>query len=162
MTRAFVQSCQKNGIPYNPDFNGERQEGAGICQTTTKNCRRWSAAIGYLRPALGRANLTLITGAFVLRIVMEGHRAVGVEYEPGGKVAVVRAESEVILTSGAIGSPKLMLLSGVGPASHLSSRGIKLQHDLPGVGQNLTDHFGIDIMAELKGHDSLDKYNKPL
>ena len=114
MTRAFVLSCQESGIPYNPDFNGERQESAGICQTTTKNCRRCSAAVGYLRPALGRANLTLITRAFVLRIVMEGHRAVGVEYELGGKVAMVRAESEVILTSGAIGSPKLMLLSGLG------------------------------------------------
>jgi choline dehydrogenase-like flavoprotein len=162
MTRAFVQSCQERGIPFNPDFNGERQEGAGVYQTTIRNSRRCSAAVGYLRPALGRPNLTVITGAFVLRIVTEGRRAVGVEYELGGKVAVVRAESEVILTSGAIGSPKLMLLSGIGPASHLSSRGIKVVQDLPGVGQNLTDHFGVDIVAELKGHDSLDKYNKPL
>jgi choline dehydrogenase-like flavoprotein len=162
VTRAFVQSCQERGIPYNPDFNGERQEGAGVYQTTTRNYRRCSAAVGYLRPALARANLTVITGALVLRVVIEGQRAVGVEYGLGGKVTVARAESEVIVTSGAIGSPKLMMLSGIGPAAHLSGHGIKVRHDLPGVGQNLTDHFGIDIVAELKGHDSLDKYGKPL
>ena len=162
MTRAFVQSCQELGIPYNPDFNGERQEGAGVYQTTTKNYRRCSAAVGYLRPALSRPNLSVVTGALVLRILFEGQRAVGVEYELGGTVETVRADAEVILTAGAIGSPKLMMLSGVGPASHLASHGIKVQHDLPGVGQNLTDHFGIDIVAELKGHDSLDKYNRPL
>ncbi|MGV8987211.1 MAG: GMC family oxidoreductase [Cypionkella sp.] len=161
-TLAFVQSCQERGIPYNPDFNGAKQEGAGIYQTTIRNNRRCSAAVGYLRPALGRANLTVITGALVLRVVFEGHRAVGVEYSVGGAVQVARADSEVIVTSGAIGTPKLMMLSGVGPASHLSQHGIKVVHDLPGVGQNLTDHFGIDIVAELKGHDSLDKYNKPL
>ncbi|MBI1170066.1 alanine-phosphoribitol ligase [bacterium] len=162
VTRAFVQSCQELGIPYNPDFNGARQEGAGVYQTTTKNYRRCSAAVGYLRPALGRANLTVVTGALVLRVVIEGGRAVGVEYDLGGKVALARAAAEVIVTSGAIGSPKLMMLSGIGPAAHLSGLGIKVVHDLPGVGQNLTDHFGIDIVAELKRHDSLDKYNRPL
>ena len=117
---------------------------------------------GYLRPALSRPNLTLVTGALVRRVVFQGRRAVGVEYAVGGAVQIARADSEVIITSGAIGSPKLMMLSGIGPAAHLASHGIKVVHDLPGVGQNLTDHFGIDIVAELKGHDSLDKYNKPL
>lgn len=160
-TRAFVQSCQERGIPYNPDFNGAAQEGAGFYQTTTRNNRRCSAAVGYLRPALGRPNLTLVTGALVLRIVFEGSRAVGVEYSVGGAVQTARADSEVIVTSGAVGSPKLMLLSGVGPAAHLRQHGIPVVQDLAGVGQNLTDHFGIDIVGELKGHQSLDKYNKP-
>ena len=161
-SRAFVQSCQEYGMPYNPDFNGPQQEGAGIYQTTIRGNRRCSAAVGYLRPALRRPNLTLITGALVRRLVMEKGRAVGVEYSTGGAPVTIRAGSEVIVTSGAIGSPKLMMLSGIGPAAHLKSHGITVVQDLPGVGQNLTDHFGIDIVAELKGHDSLDKYNKPL
>ena len=160
-TRAFVQSCQERGIPFNPDFNGAVQEGAGIYQTTTRNKRRCSAAVGYLRPALGRANLTVVTGALVLRIVFEGRRAVGVDYARGGQRHTARADSEVIVTSGAIGSPKLMMLSGVGPAIQLQAHGITVVQDLAGVGQNLTDHFGIDIVGELKGHESLDKYNKP-
>ena len=160
VTRAFVQGCQELGMPYNPDFNGAVQAGAGLYQTTTRGNRRCSAAVGYLRPAMGRANLTLVTGALVLRIVFQGRRAVGVEYSTGGAVAVARADAEVLVTSGAIGTPKLMLLSGVGPAAHLQSCGIAVVQDLPGVGQNLTDHFGIDIVAELKGHESLDRYNK--
>lgn len=160
-TRAFVQSCQERGIPFNPDFNGAVQEGAGIYQTTTRNKRRCSAAVGYLRPAMGRANLTVVTGALVLRIVFEGRRAVGVDYARGGQRHTARADSEVIVTSGAIGSPKLMMLSGVGPAAQLQAHGITVVQDLAGVGQNLTDHFGIDIVGELKGHESLDKYNKP-
>lgn len=160
MTRAFVQSCQELGIPYNPDFNGPVQEGAGVYQTTIRNSRRCSAAVGYLRPALARKNLTLITGALVLRIVFQGRRAVGVEYSTGGAAKIARAESEVLVTSGAIGTPKLMMLSGVGPAASLRSHGIDVVQDMAGVGQNLHDHFGVDIVAELKGHDSLDKYNK--
>lgn len=160
LSRAFVQSCQEIGMPYNPDFNGARQEGAGIYQITTRGNRRCSTAIGYLRPALNRPNLTVVTGALVLRVVIEGRRAVGVEFAQGGATVIERADTEVIVTSGAIGSPKLMLLSGVGPAAHLRALGITVVHDLPGVGQNLNDHFGIDIVGELKGHDSLDKYNK--
>ena len=138
------------------------QEGAGVYQTTTRNARRCSAAVGYLRPALKRPNLTVITGAQVLRIVFEGSRAIGRRLRGRtGEVQTARADSEVIVTSGAIGSPKLMMLSGVGPADHLRRTASTVVHDLPGVGQNLTDHFGIDIVAELNGHDSLDKYNKP-
>ncbi|MGO4625116.1 GMC family oxidoreductase [Ensifer sp. 2YAB10] len=160
MTRAFVQSCQERGIPYNPDFNGPVQEGSGVYQTTTRNNRRCSAAVGYLRPALKRKNLTVITGALVLRVVFEGRRAVGVDYQVDGKRMTARADSEVLLTSGAIGTPKLMMLSGVGPAAALRSHGIDVIQDLAGVGENLQDHFGVDIVAELKSHDSLDKYNK--
>ena len=159
-TLAFVRSCQELGLPYNPDFNGERQEGTGVYQTTTLNKRRCSAAVGYLRPALGRKNLMLMVGGLVTRILFRGNRAVGISYAQGNATEDITAEREVIVTSGAIGSPKLMLLSGVGPAADLSRHGIKVQHDLPGVGQNLTDHFGIDIVAELNGHQSLDKYGK--
>jgi choline dehydrogenase-like flavoprotein len=162
LTCAFVQSAQEAGMPYNPDFNGAMQEGTGIYQITTRNNRRCSAAVGYLRPALKRGNLTLITGALVLRVVFEGRRAVGVEYATTATPSVARADSEVIVTAGAIGTPKLMMLSGIGPAAHLKSHGIAVVNDLAGVGQNLTDHFGIDIVAELKGHESLDKYGKPL
>lgn len=160
MTRAFVQACQQYGIPFNPDFNGAVQEGAGPYQTTTRNGRRCSAAVGYLRPALGRGNLTVKTGAMVHRIVIEHGRATGVEYDLGGNISIARADSEVLLTSGAIGSPKLMMLSGLGPAAHLREHGIEVVRDLPGVGENLTDHFGVDIVAELTGHQSLDKYGK--
>jgi len=159
-TRAFVQSCQEFGIPYNADFNGAVQEGCGVYQTTTKNARRCSVAVGYLKPALGRGNLTVETGCMVKRILFEGLRATGVEYSRGGETLVARADSEVLVTSGAIGTPKLMMLSGVGPAAHLKQHGIDVVLDLPGVGENLTDHFGIDIVAELKGPTSLDKYNK--
>lgn len=161
VSRAFVQACQELGMPYNPDFNGQVQEGAGIYQTTTRNKRRCSAAVGYLKPALKRRNLTLVTGAMVRRIVFEGTRAVGVEYSAGKGREIARADVEILVTSGAIGSPKLMMMSGVGPAGHLREHGIDVVEDLPGVGQNLNDHFGVDIVAELKGHDSLDKYNKP-
>ncbi|GGH24756.1 choline dehydrogenase [Cribrihabitans marinus] len=160
MTRAFVQACQQRGIPYNPDFNGSVQEGAGVYQTTTKNGKRCSAAVGYLRPALKRGNLSVRTGCLVNRIVVENGRAVGVEFADKSGRHTARAESEVLLTSGAIGTPKLMMLSGLGPAAHLRAQGIDVVADLPGVGENLNDHFGIDIVAELKGHDSLDKYNK--
>lgn len=160
MTRAFVQSCQELGIPYNPDFNGAVQEGAGVYQTTTKNGRRCSAAVSYLRPAMKRPNLTVETGCLVKRITFEGARATGVEYSNGKGLQVARAGTEILVTSGAIGSPKLMMLSGVGPAAHLKEHGIDVVADLPGVGANLNDHFGIDIVAELKGHDSLDKYNR--
>ena len=160
MTRAFVQSCQEFGMPYNPDFNGEVQEGAGVYQTTTRNNRRCSAAVGYLRPALRRKNLTVRTGCLARRILIEGGRATGVEYSQNGTTRTTRADGEVVLTSGAIGTPKLMMLSGLGPADHLKSLGIDVVSDQPGVGENLTDHYGIDIVAELTGHFSLDKYNK--
>lgn len=160
VTRAFVQSCQEAGIPYNPDFNGPVQEGAGVYQTTTRNNRRCSTAVGYLRPVMDRANLTVVTGAQVLRLCFEGARVVGVEYALGNAPRVARATNEVIVTAGAIGTPKLMMLSGVGPAEHLRSHGIAVVQDMPGVGQNLQDHFGVDIVAELKEHISLDRYNR--
>ncbi|MDQ0390999.1 GMC family oxidoreductase [Labrys monachus] len=161
VSRAFVQSCQQMGIPYNPDFNGAVQEGAGIYQTTIRNARRCSAAVAYLRPAAGRPNLVVQTGCLTSRILLSGSRARGVEYRQDGALKRAMADREVVVTAGAIGSPKTMMLSGIGPADHLRRHGIEVVHDLPGVGQNLNDHFGIDIVYELKGASSLDKYNKP-
>ena len=161
MTRAFVQACQERGMPFTSDFNGQSQNGCGVYQTTTKNYRRCSAAVGYLRPVLRRPNLTVATGCLVHRITFEGQRATGVEYAKGSTMHLARADSEVIITAGAIGTPKTLMLSGIGPAAHLKEHGIEVLHELPGVGENLNDHFGIDIVAQLKGHYSLDKYNKP-
>lgn len=160
MTRAFVQSCQERGIPYNPDFNGEIQAGSGFYQTTTLDAKRCSAAKGYLKPALHRSNLTVEMNCEVNRILVAGGRATGVEYKTKDGMKIAQADTEILVTSGAIGTPKLMLLSGIGPAAHLKQQGIDVVADLPGVGENLHDHFGIDIVAELKGHTSLDKYNK--
>lgn len=162
-TRAFVQSCQELGIPYNPDFNGQTQAGTGVYQTTTKNNRRCSAAVGYLKPVESRPNLTVRTDCTVKRITFEGTRAISVEVFVGGGVERIHADNEVILTAGAIGSPKMMMLSGVGPAAHLKEHGVNVVHDLPGVGENLNDHFGIDIVAELNpASKSLDQYKKML
>ncbi len=161
MTRAFVRACQEAGIPYNPDFNGPRQHGAGAYQVTVRGGRRCSAAVAYLHPVLHRPNLTLETGCLVRRICVDGGRATGVEYLRGRRPVTARANCEVLVTSGAIGSPKLLLLSGIGPARHLAEVGIPVTLDLPGVGENLQDHFGVDIVAELNGPHSLDRYNNP-
>lgn len=160
LTQAFIRSCQEIGMPYNPDFNGPIQEGTSAYQVTTRGGRRCSAAVAYLRPAMTRGNLTVVTGCLTRRILFEGNRAKGVEYVQNGQLQTVHAGSEVIITSGAIGTPKLMMLSGVGPAAHLKNIGIPVVQDSPGVGQNLSDHFGIDIVYELKEQTSLNKYNK--
>ncbi|MGF6654951.1 choline dehydrogenase [Paraburkholderia youngii] len=160
VTKAWVQACQQAGIHYNADFNGASQAGSGLYQITNLDGKRCSAAVGYLRPARKRANLTVITGAIATRIVMEGKRAVGVEYVQGGNRQVARAQTEVIVTSGAIGSPKLLMLSGIGPGEHLTQHGIKVQHELPGVGQNLHDHLDVFMIYELTGAHSYDKYKK--
>lgn len=161
LTRAFVQACQQFGMPFNPDFNGPRQEGAGPYQTTTRGARRCSAAVGYLRPALGRKNLTVRTDAEIHRVKIEAGRAVGVEVIENGRATLLRADREVLVTAGAIGSPRLMMLSGLGPAEDLRRAGIPVVADMPEVGRNLHDHFGIDIVYELGGPYSFDKYAKP-
>lgn len=161
ITQAFVQACQQLGMPYNPDFNGPRQDGAGAYQINTRNGRRCSAAVGYLRPALTRPNLVVRTGVQISRVVIEHHRAVGVELIERGRSVILRAAREVMITSGAIGSPKLMLMSGLGPADELRAMGIDVVADMPEVGRNLHDHFGIDVVYELNGPHSFDKYTKP-
>jgi choline dehydrogenase-like flavoprotein len=160
VSAAYVQGCMDIGMPFNPDFNSGKQEGTGFYQTTTRGGKRCSAAVGYLRPALKRPNLELRTGIFVSRIVIENGKATGVEIIEGGTKTVLTASSEVILTAGAIGSPRLMMLSGIGPSGHLRDVGISVQHDLKGVGQNLHDHFSTDLTWVLNGPHSYDKYKK--
>jgi choline dehydrogenase-like flavoprotein len=160
LSQAYVQGCMDIGMPFNPDFNSGKQAGAGLYQTTTLNGRRCSAAVGYLRPALKRKNLELRTGLTVNRIVLNKGRATGVEIVSQGRTEVVSAEKEVIVTSGAIGSPKLLMLSGIGPSAHLKSVGVNVEHGLAGVGQNFHDHFSTDVTWVLNGPHSYDKYKK--
>ncbi|RVJ84946.1 GMC family oxidoreductase [Sinorhizobium medicae] len=141
LTRAFVRSAQEAGIPFTPDFNGRKQRGVGYNQTTTRNAKRCSAAVAYLRPALASGNLEVRTGCFVTNILFEGDRAVGVEYQQNGVRQTIRAEKEVILSAGAVQTPKLLMLSGVGPEEELKRHGIAVRHRLEGVGQNLQDHL---------------------
>ena len=160
LSKAFVQACQEYGIPFNADFNGKDQAGAGLYQTTNRDGRRCSAAIAYLRKAQKRPNLTVRTGALVKRIVIENNRAVGVELVKGSSTVIERASREVIVTSGAIGSPKLLMLSGIGPAAHLQSVGIRTLVDLPGVGRNLHDHLDVFMMYNVRDIPSYDIYKK--
>ncbi len=163
LTKVFVKAAQQAGLPYNPDFNGERQEGCGLYQVTQRGARRCSTAVGYLRPAMDRPNLTVRTQYHATRILIEGGRAVGVEYVEGNSQVrkQARAEQEVIVCSGAIGSPKLLLLSGIGPADELREVGVEVSHDLPGVGKNLQDHIDVYVINELAGPHSYDKHVRP-
>ena len=161
LTKAFVRAAQEAGLPYNPDFNGARQEGCGLYQVTQRAVRRCSAAVGYLRPVMTRPNLTVATGCHATRILVEHGRAVGVEYRQGNEVKTARAEREVVVASGAVGSPKLLLLSGIGPADELAAVGIDPVHDLPGVGRNLQDHIDVYVISELTGAHSYDHHNRP-
>ena len=162
LTKAFVRAAQESGIPYNPDFNGARQEGCGLYQVTQRGARRCSAAVGYLNPALARSNLTLHTDCRVMRIVVEEGRAVGVEYRQGegGGAKVASAAQEIIVAAGAIGSPRLLLLSGIGPADELRGAGVDVVHDLPGVGKNLQDHIDVYSINELSGPHGYDRYRQ--
>ncbi len=137
---AFVQAGVEAGYGESRDLNGFRQEGFGPVDRTTRKGKRWSTARGYLAEALQRGNVTVATGALSLRILFEGRRACGIEYEQNGQVHQARARREVILAAGAINSPQLLLLSGVGPAEEIRAHGLPVVHDLPGVGRRLNDH----------------------
>lgn len=139
----FVEAGRQAGYPVNPDFNGADQEGVGMYQVTHKNGERCSAAKAYLTPHLSRPNLQVITEAHTTRILMEGSRAVGIEYRRGGQTHTLKAGREVLLCAGALQSPQLLMLSGIGPAQHLRDHGIAVAVDLPGVGQNLHDHVDV-------------------
>lgn len=141
----FVEAGKQAGYPENRDFNGATQEGVGIYQVTHKNGERFSAAKAYLAPNRQRPNLHVVTGAHATRVLFEGRRAVGVAFLEGGAERTIRARREVILSAGALLSPQLLMLSGVGPAAQLRQHGIPVLHDLPGVGQNLHDH--VDVVA---------------
>jgi choline dehydrogenase len=138
---AIVEAAVQAGVPRNPDFNGSSQDGVGYYQMTVGNGRRWSTAVAYLKPARRRKNLVVTPNAHATRVLIENGRAVGIEYRTPKGVETARARGEVIVSGGVYGSPQLLLLSGVGPASHLQEMGLDVVRDLPAVGANLHDHF---------------------
>lgn len=141
----WLEACQNAGIPFCPDFNGESQEGCGFYQLFVKDGERFGTGKAYLEPALARPNLTIVTGVLTTRLIIEKGRAVGVEYLENGRPKTAHAASEVVLTSGSIGSAQLLLLSGIGPADELKPLGIDVLHDLPGVGKDLQDHINVPV-----------------
>ncbi|WP_216211437.1 GMC family oxidoreductase [Amycolatopsis aidingensis] len=155
LSRAWVDSAVAWGLKRTEDFNGESQEGAGQYQVTCRKGRRWSAADAYLRPATARPNLTVRTRAQATRVVLEGGRATGVSYLEGGVERTAYAGSEVLLCGGAINSPQLLLLSGIGPAEHLREHDIEVAVQLPGVGHNLHDHPAAPIIWSTRNTSDL-------
>jgi choline dehydrogenase len=149
---AVVEACVEAGLPRSADVNGADQEGVTYYQLTVRNGQRCSAAVAYLHPAMGRANLRVETEALGSRVIFEGRRAVGVEFRRHGQVRIARATREVILCGGAINSPQLLQLSGVGPGELLRGHGIEVVSDLQGVGDNLQDHYVIGMTWRLKPH----------
>ena len=160
LTRAFVKAGEQAGYPVTGDYNGEQQEGFGPFDATISNGRRWSAANAYLRPALKRPNCD-ITRAFARKIVIENGRATGVEVERNGTVEVISANVEVIVAASSINSPKLLMLSGIGPAAHLAEHGIDVVADRAGVGQNLQDHLELYIQQAATKPVTLFKHWNP-
>jgi len=157
LVRAFVEAGRQAGYEVTDDYNGEKQEGFGPMEATIWRGQRWSAARAYLRPALRRAHCSLVR-AFARRVVFDEGRAVGVEIERGGAVEVIRARREVVLAASAINSPKLLMLSGIGPAEELAGHGIPVRADRPGVGRNLQDHLELYIQMAASQRVSLYKY----
>ncbi len=154
LTRAWVESAVASGFARTDDFNGAEQEGAGLYQVTCHRGRRWSVASGYLGPVRHRRNLVVRTGALAERVVLEAGRAVGVTYTTGRSRMTVRADAEVVLSGGAVNSPQLLMLSGVGPGAHLREVGVDVVVDLPGVGENLHDHPAAPVV--LRTRDTTD------
>jgi choline dehydrogenase len=150
VAEAYVEAAQQCGYPSNADFNGAAQEGAGFYQTTTRRGVRSSTAVAYLAPVRGRNNLKVVSEALATRILFDGRRATGVEYDVGGATCIAIANAEVIVASGAFNSPQLLQLSGLGPAELLRSHGIPVVADLPGVGSDLNDHYFARLILRCK------------
>lgn len=160
LSHAFVTAAVESGIPIIDDFNSAEQEGVGLYQVTQfhsgkQKGERCSSAAAYLHPVMNRSNLTIITHARVAKIEIENNRATGVRYIQKGKSKHIKAKHEVLLCAGALQSPQMLMLSGVGPTNHLLQHGIKVQKDLPGVGQNLQDHLDIVLKCRIPGKKSL-------
>lgn len=158
---AYFRAAGELGIPHNEDMTGAVQDGVGYYQLTQKHARRSSTSVAFLDPVRGRANLTVMSGAQVLGIVTEGGRAMGIRVSDGNGVTRINAAAEVILSSGAIGSPRLLMLSGIGPADHLQSVGVDVVLDQPGIGSDLQDHLDLFVIAECSGPHTYDRYAKP-
>jgi choline dehydrogenase len=148
LSEAFVQAAEETGFPHNQDFNGDAQEGFGFYQVTQKRGKRHSAAVGYLHPAMARPNLTVRTNVHVSGIIFDGKRAYGVNFLEDGETIQAHVEREIILSAGAIGSPHLLMMSGIGPADQLRQFGVPVMCDLPGVGENLQDHPAVPVAYE--------------
>ena len=158
---AFLRAAQEAGIPFNDDFNGAVQDGIGHYQLSTRNAVRSSASSAFLKPVRGRANLTVRLKTPTLKIIVEKHRAVGVEVGGAQGVETLRATREVIVSCGAMGSPRLLQLSGIGPADALRAAGVAVVHDLPGVGSNLQDHLDLYAISECTGDHTFDRIARP-
>jgi choline dehydrogenase len=162
LTGRFLAACAEAGIPRIADYNGPEQDGAALVQVTQRGGKRWSAADAYLRPALQRPNLEVVTGALVSGVEIEGGIATGVRWSRRrGGAQLARAERELILSAGAIASPQLLMLSGVGPADQLRQLGVQVRHELPGVGENLQDHPYVSCVWDVPGGGSLADAEKP-
>ncbi|KAM9342469.1 choline dehydrogenase, mitochondrial, partial [Pholidichthys leucotaenia] len=159
--KAFIEAGKQAGYPFTEDMNGYQQEGVGWMDMTIHKGKRWSTASAYLRPALGRANLKTEVRCLTTKILFDGHRAVGVEYTQNGQTKKVFAEKEVILSGGAINSPQLLMLSGVGNADDLKKLGIPVVQHLPGVGSNLQDHLELYVQQQCTQPITLYKAQKP-
>ena len=160
ISSAFVNAAEQAGLPFNDDFNGADQVGCGLYQVTQKRARRSSAAVEYLHPAMKRGSLELKTSTTVLRVLVDAGRATGVEYVHNGSTQKATADNCVIIAAGAIGSPTLLLRSGIGPASELEAVGVQPIHDLQGVGKNLQDHIDVYSIHALNGAYTYDKHTR--
>ena len=147
---AFIAAALELGLPRNDDFNGASQEGVGYHQATTRQGRRCSTAVGYLRPAMARSNIRVVTEALTEKVIFDAWRAIGVAFRQDGRLVTARAAQEVILCGGAVNSPQLLMLSGIGPREHLMEFGISVLHHLPGVGQSLQDHYSAPIKLKCR------------
>lgn len=161
LNKAFLNAASEMGLPYTDDFNGAQQEGVGWYDQTIRNGRRQTTARAYLRMAEARDNLTILTEAQVRRVTLEGKRATGIEVQRKGKVETWQAAKEVILCGGAINSPQLLQLSGVGDAEDIQAVGLPVLHELKGVGKNMQDHLDITVSAHLKDPISMIRYKAP-
>lgn len=158
IAEAFIAAGEQAGFPRNPDYNGETQEGFGYYQVTQKRGRRWSAADAYLRRAESRRNLVVYTGAHVTRLILDGRRVTGVDYERHGERHSVQARREVVMAAGAVQTPQILELSGIGDPSHLAAVGIEVRHALVGVGNNYRDHFCTRMNWRVKKPVTLNEY----
>ena len=159
LTNLWVESAVSAGMKPTDDFNGAEQEGAGLYQVTCRNGRRWSVDSAYLQPARSRPNLDVETNALATRIVVEGGRATGVRYRVGAREVTASAGREVLLCGGAVNSPQLLMLSGIGPAGHLREHDIDVVADLPGVGRNLQDHPALPMLWYTRDTTDLVEFN---
>jgi choline dehydrogenase len=158
---AFIQSAESLGYDRNPDFNGEHQSGFGRYHVNIREGKRCSAAVAFLKPVLDRPNLHVLTNAHATRLLMDGNRVSGIAYRKDGYEERVEVGAEVILSSGALNSPQLLMLSGIGPAEELAKHGISVQQDLPGVGAMLQDHLFAPMVFRNRQRNSLDSIDKP-